>query len=391
MRRAVESRKLRVESLAAFLFVFLLASGAPQRAAAQFLGYTSPQTVGPTRVFNAVIAAGTSATVQNLGQSVHFLTYTLTGGTGGPIQLFLEGSADGATYFRISNIAADPTSGIVFANGYWPLVRANLRIFAPGGANPALTAYYTGTSVSPMPPAGENVASQSFTKDVILGPLNAIQTVRISSPVGHTGGILLASRTGVPGACAGVGRLEIDPMVIGPDAAAPVQMSGNLFVGRINLGVITPQSFSIPPLPAQILYLHYIPTDLCAQNLEIVYTFDSQEVTRNHEFVLFDTRAAAGIFAYDAAVAYWPVTATRPEKHTVQLTVTGGPANCSFQLEGSLDNLTWFALSGAVDCTVAANCMFHVVNKPVNFIRGNLTALAGGAAPTVTFEYLGAR
>jgi len=373
--------------------VLLLLLTLPASAHAQFLGYTSPQTVGPTRLFNAVVAPGVSATVQNIGQSVHFLTYTITGATGGPVQIFLEGSTDGAAYFRISNIAADPTSGIVFGNGYWPAVRANLRIFAPGGVAPTLTAYYTGTSVSPLP-TGENVASQSFTKDVILGPLNAVQTTRISSPVGHTGGVLLARRTGLPAGCAGVGRLEISPLVIGPDAAFPVQMGGVSFVGRINLGTIAPQSFSIPPIPAQIVYLNYVPTDpfpgVCAANLNIVYTFDSQAVTRNHEFVLFDALAAPGVFTYGGA-PYWPVLATRSEKHTVELTVTGGPANCSFQLEGSLANLTWFNMSGAIDCVPAANRLFHVINRPVNFIRGNLTVLNGGAAPTVTFEYLGAR
>jgi hypothetical protein len=257
-----------------------------------------------------------------------------------------------------------------------------------------LTADYTGTSVSPMPPVGENIASQSFTKDVILGPLNAVRNTRISSPVGHTGGILIARRRGAPAACAGVGRLEIVPLVIGPDAAFPVQMGQSAFLGRINLGSTAPQSFSIPPLPAQIIYLNYVPTDplpgVCAENLDIVYTFDSQETTRNHEFVLFDALAAPGVFAY-GALAYWPVIATRPQNHTVHLTVTGGPANCSFQLEGSLDALTWFNMSGPIDCVPAANRQFHVINRPENFIRGNLTVLNGGAVPTVTFEYLGAR
>lgn len=74
-------------------------------------------------------------------------------------------------------------------------------------------------------------------------------------------------------------------------------------------------------------------------------------------------------------------------QHTLQIIVTGGPSGCTVNLDGSLDGVNWFDLSGAQTCT--SNTMFHVVSKPVAYVRGDLTALTGGTAPTVTISYEG--
>lgn len=74
-------------------------------------------------------------------------------------------------------------------------------------------------------------------------------------------------------------------------------------------------------------------------------------------------------------------------KHTLMAIVTGAPATCTINLDGSLDGVHWFDLSGPQNC--AASAMFHVVDKPVLYVRGNLSALAGGTSPTVTIAYVG--
>lgn len=78
--------------------------------------------------------------------------------------------------------------------------------------------------------------------------------------------------------------------------------------------------------------------------------------------------------------------------HTVQATITGTPTAVTVDLEGSLDNVTFFQLAThaftAGELT-AAGAMFHVTDKAVRFIRLNLTALTGGTAPTVTALYEG--
>ena len=76
-----------------------------------------------------------------------------------------------------------------------------------------------------------------------------------------------------------------------------------------------------------------------------------------------------------------------PDKATVQLNVTGAPTTCTYQVEGSLDNASWFDVSGSQVCT--SSLMFHLDAKPVAYVRGNLTALSGGTSPSVQMLFLG--
>jgi len=82
----------------------------------------------------------------------------------------------------------------------------------------------------------------------------------------------------------------------------------------------------------------------------------------------------------------------KPRNHTVQVEITGAPTSVTVDLEGSLTNGIFVSLASYVltagDLTAAA-AIFHVVDKPVRYIRLNLTNLTGGAAPTVTAWYEG--
>lgn len=73
--------------------------------------------------------------------------------------------------------------------------------------------------------------------------------------------------------------------------------------------------------------------------------------------------------------------------HTLTAIVTGGPSGCTVNLDASNDGTHWFDISGPQTCT--SNVMFHVFGRSVELVRGNLTALSGGTAPTVTLTYLG--
>ncbi|PWT71029.1 MAG: hypothetical protein C5B60_11425 [Chloroflexi bacterium] len=86
-------------------------------------------------------------------------------------------------------------------------------------------------------------------------------------------------------------------------------------------------------------------------------------------------------------------TFVAPVSHTVQVVVTGSPTACTLHLEGSLDDLAvwpraWADLSGDVSIT-GSPTIFHVINRPVRYIRVNLTTLTGGTNPAVTIKYLG--
>jgi hypothetical protein len=78
--------------------------------------------------------------------------------------------------------------------------------------------------------------------------------------------------------------------------------------------------------------------------------------------------------------------------HTVQATITGAPTAVTVDLEGSLDGTTFFALASHVFSAgelTAEGAMFHVVDKPVTYVRINLTTLTAGTEPTVTVKYDG--
>jgi hypothetical protein len=77
------------------------------------------------------------------------------------------------------------------------------------------------------------------------------------------------------------------------------------------------------------------------------------------------------------------------DKYTVAVTTTGSPSGCAMQIEGSLDNTNFFNLSGSQICT--SNLMFHITEKPILYLRTNVTTLSGGTSPTVTVSLLGVR
>jgi len=82
----------------------------------------------------------------------------------------------------------------------------------------------------------------------------------------------------------------------------------------------------------------------------------------------------------------------KPRNHTIQTTITGAPTAVTIDLEGSLDGTTFVSLASYIftaDDLTAAAAMFHVVDKPVRFVRLNLKTLTAGTSPTVTALYEG--
>jgi hypothetical protein len=81
-----------------------------------------------------------------------------------------------------------------------------------------------------------------------------------------------------------------------------------------------------------------------------------------------------------------------PSQHTVQATMGGTvvATAVTVDLEGSLDNTSWFQLArhafSAAEIS-AEGAMFHVVDKPAKYVRANLITLTGGTDPTVTVKY----
>lgn len=91
------------------------------------------------------------------------------------------------------------------------------------------------------------------------------------------------------------------------------------------------------------------------------------------------------------ASATWPVR-MKPRNHTIHFSITGAPTAVTVDLEGSLDDSNWVSLASYVMSAAeltATTAMFHVVDKPVRYVRTNLILLTGGSSPTVTTLYEG--
>jgi len=78
--------------------------------------------------------------------------------------------------------------------------------------------------------------------------------------------------------------------------------------------------------------------------------------------------------------------------HTVQIDITGSPTAVTVDLEGSLNDVTYFTLAShsmtSSELSGSA-AMFHVETKRVEYIKANVTTLTGGSSPTVTVRYFG--
>jgi hypothetical protein len=68
---------------------------------------------------------------------------------------------------------------------------------------------------------------------------------------------------------------------------------------------------------------------------------------------------------------------------TIAVTVTGAPASCAVQLQGSLDNVNWYSMGSATSNT-SGTAVVNATSMPALWVRANLTTLTGGTAPTVT-------
>jgi hypothetical protein len=100
-------------------------------------------------------------------------------------------------------------------------------------------------------------------------------------------------------------------------------------------------------------------------------------------------RANFGTFTAAAATNAFDVSYLVPTHHSFAAIVTGAPATCTVQLEGSLDGTNWFALTAATTCT--SSVFASAANYATDYVRLNLTALTGGSSPTVSLRYLGAQ
>lgn len=243
------------------------------QAHAQFIGYTSPQTVQNANLLSNTSCTGdVFATVQNVGQTVHSVTYfvsTLSNTLRAQLLTTIEGSFDGVNYFPISNTGSfDPVeqqnllTGIT-GQGYFPAVRVHFQCLGAGFM--INSASYSGTSVSRSQPLGlQNVGEYSVNYVVNAsagsnnGPLSGVTT-----PYGNAAGIVS----------------------ITPSAALPagsqmvVTCDSSVFAAFTLAATNATQTFPVPAQPCTTLNMSYVSGGASATLYQINYSFQQPGFT----------------------------------------------------------------------------------------------------------------
>jgi hypothetical protein len=170
-------------------------------AAAQFIGYTSPQTVTSVPYNNMTCTQALAASpvvIPNVGQTFH--TATLTSGALGAtgISYSILGSYDGTVVFNISDVGTgtDASTGLtgVTASGYYPVVLVVVKTCTP--ASQTITIKYSGTSAAAGPLGGALLVGQ-LVKNISNGlTAGSSASLTVNSPFGSSAGILYFSYSG---------------------------------------------------------------------------------------------------------------------------------------------------------------------------------------------------
>jgi hypothetical protein len=244
-----------------FLAAVLLMGCAPRRAQAQFIGFTSPQTVSQTVASNIACNPTISVVVPNLGQSQHTLTFTQNTGTESVFASLL-GSNDGVTFFQISDTAVRGAFGAISASGYFPVVKAQLSC---SNAATRVTATYAGTSVTPGATFAD-IDNSYYTKVVTPGGIasagSGFTSPTFTTPYGSLSGYLLFNYSG--GAGPSGSTIQVN---CGTPTAAGFPVFG------IPLTTTAVQVFALPNVPCETMSILYTSGGANANTIAVNYHF----------------------------------------------------------------------------------------------------------------------
>jgi len=153
------------------------------------------------------------------------------------------------------------------------------------------------------------------------------------------------------------------------------------------------QSATYPNLRVS-LYFNDNPVGIFAYNYDSVSGTNNKLPVASHIYgfngTSYDrlrTHYISGVFSVTATGTTSTIdTVTGFEKHTWQVISDASGSNLTVKLQGSIDNSNWFDLD---EFTGVGNTMRHVVNKPVRYIRFNVTSM--GDATEIKLRYFGMR
>jgi len=221
---------------------------------------------------------GSPCAIPNNGQSVHTLVYS--GGSCTSLDMRLEASYDGSTFFNISSDALDNSAnavsglagfGGVTAVGYYPVIRANL-VKAVGCGGAGVNAFYSGTAATTPTTSAITQQASGYRVPVTIATVTsaAFSTIVIPTPFGSSAGSLFVQCSA---ACAAGGAYSV--LLAPTDSGIGSRVLSNVAIAQVS----TLQRFDIPAVNTNRVLVSLTPTGASANTWTIVYQFAPQGQT----------------------------------------------------------------------------------------------------------------
>lgn len=253
-----------MKKLAAIL-LFAVAMCGASSVRAQFLGYTSPQTVQQNLATNLPCTGlAQNFPVSNLGQTQHFATLATVSVTS--IQAVIQGIDNQGNVFTISDVAS--VGGNVTASGYFPIVRVQVTCFP--ATTGTFTLSYSGASSTPNVTAGTYLQSQVDKFLFSRVAANADQSISFQTPFGSSSGTLVFQ--------------YVTSAIAGSNLA--IFCKGNAVVGSF-------KEFSYPLANDTNIQLFNVPASTCPQ-LQVNYSHGGAATALNLEYIFDPPGLAQG-------------------------------------------------------------------------------------------------
>lgn len=265
--------------------IALLVTFSPAAARAQFIGFTSPQTVQQTLATNvACTGAAQTFDPMNLGQNQHFATASISSATT-QFRMIIIG-VDGTNSNQISDtmFLSSGAVGTIYGTGYFPIIRVSIT--CTGGM---FSLSYSGTSANTPIISGGYLSTEQSKLLFSLAAANAAQSIStFLPPFGNASGLLRFryNTAGVNGSTLGVRCLSTGMSTLG------------YFTQDFPIAnTLNPQFFKVPTANCPLMQIGYTSGGATAGTITLDYIFDLPGTglpeTANYVYISGTTATAA--------------------------------------------------------------------------------------------------
>lgn len=185
-----------LRKLVVIVSLVLAGCAVPLRSAAQFIGYTSPQTVQQTLATNLACTGSPQLfNISNLGQTQHYLSVSNVNNAA-TFTATINGIDSQGNVFAISDVMAlagygNVRAGSVTASGYFPKIQVSVTCTSVSGFTANFTASYSGAWGTFNTSAGAYQVAQIDKSVFNQVPANTNQSASLQVPFGSSAGTLL--------------------------------------------------------------------------------------------------------------------------------------------------------------------------------------------------------